>query len=124
MTKLAIGIMSGTLQDGVSVTLSSFDRGKIKIIGYRNFFYPDSLLHAISAARRISVREVSRLNISLGNYFADCVLKLLKASKVNSRKVAVIGSHGHTVYHGPKDHPQNTLQIGEPCVIAERTGIT
>jgi anhydro-N-acetylmuramic acid kinase len=43
---------------------------------------------------------------------------------VSPDKVECIGSHGQTIYHGPHDTVPNTFQLGEPAVIAERTGIT
>ncbi len=35
-----------------------------------------------------------------------------------------LGPHGQTFWHGPNAVPPNTLQIAEPAVIAERTGLT
>jgi anhydro-N-acetylmuramic acid kinase len=61
--------------------------------------------------------------MELGEQFARAARRLLRAAKTPPARVAVIGSHGHTVYHGPDDPVRSTLQIGEPAVIAERTGI-
>src|SRR5690606_34455960 len=53
--------------------------------------------------------------------FAEAVLQLLAEAGFAAEEIAVIGSHGQTIYHIPG---QSTLQIGEPAVIANRTGIT
>src|SRR6185295_11799618 len=49
--------------------------------------------------------------------------QLLRASRVSPRRVAVIGSHGHTIYHGASDPVRSTLQIGSSAVIAQRLGL-
>jgi anhydro-N-acetylmuramic acid kinase len=76
--------------------------------------------------------EVSQLNFLLGELFAKAALRVCRAAHVSPRRVSVIGSHGQTIYHqgGPAQVPghraavgPNTLQISEPAVIAERTGV-
>ncbi|PIR18747.1 MAG: anhydro-N-acetylmuramic acid kinase, partial [Elusimicrobia bacterium CG11_big_fil_rev_8_21_14_0_20_64_6] len=73
----------------------------------------------ILGAPGLSVAELSRLNFELGEAFASAALKISGRSRPS-----VIGSHGQTVWHGPNAVPPNTLQIAEPAVIAERTGVT
>jgi len=74
--------------------------------------------------------EVSGLNFLLGELFARAALKACRRFGTPSRQIALLGSHGQTVYHqgrgsrslGAGPMP-STLQIGEPAVIAARTGI-
>ena len=63
-------------------------------------------------------------DVRLGSLFADAALALLDAAGVGAREVAAIGSHGQTVYHAPGARVPCTVQLGDPNVIAERTGIT
>ncbi|MDP6958579.1 MAG: anhydro-N-acetylmuramic acid kinase, partial [Planctomycetota bacterium] len=58
--------------------------------------------------------EISSANFWLGGEFAKT------AAKVKGR-FDLIGSHGQTIWHDPG---RSTLQIGEPAIIAEKTGIT
>ena len=75
--------------------------------------------------------EISQLDFLLGELYGRAVLAALKKFRVAAAKVSLIGSHGQTIHHQGK--PSNflgaarvssTFQIGEPAVIAARTGIT
>ncbi len=123
MKKLAIGLMSGTSGDGVSLALCSFNKRQFQLLGYKTFSYPSALSNKILQGPSLKANEISQINMSLGIFFADSIQKFLKALRMAPSRIAVIGSHGQTIYHGPKDNPPNTFQIGEPSVIAERTGI-
>lgn len=124
MEKLALGLMSGTSADGCSVALASFSKNSCRVLAYRTYAYPSSLFKRILRGANLSAPEISGLNFEMGAHHAKAVLQFLKSEKVSAAKISVIGSHGQTLYHGPEDRVPNTLQVGEPAVIAERTGIT
>lgn len=120
---LALGIMSGTSADGVSAALGSFQNHSFEFIGDVTIDYPDSTLLMIRERGELSAARASLLNRELGEIFATAALKLLKKTHTKASDVACIGSHGQTIYHGPDDALANTFQLGDPAVIAERTGI-
>ena len=123
MPDLAIGLMSGTSCDGVSSALISFQANHFKIIASQTTVYPFSFMQRLKNSSRLSIAEISLLNMELGERFASAVLRLLRKTKTPARNISVIGSHGHTVYHGPTDMMPSTLQLGESSVISHRTGI-
>jgi anhydro-N-acetylmuramic acid kinase len=49
---------------------------------------------------------------------------VLRKSGLAKKDIRAIGSHGQTLRHRPRAAHPFTLQIGNPSVIAERTGIT
>lgn len=120
MALLALGIMSGTSADGVSLALVSISKSDLKVLAHTTYPYPDSLRKKILQAAELPGHELSRLNFELGHVFAGAALRFLKKEKVPSKRLFVIGSHGQTVCHGPEDNPPHTLQIGEPAVLAEK----
>lgn len=128
-----IGLMSGTSHDGVDAALVeiSLSRGRLRVRqrGFRTFPYPRTVrerLLRLSQGATINAGEVSQINFLLGELFARAALKLCHIMGVAPAQVNAIGSHGHTIYHRPRQRPGpgSTLQIGEPAVIAGRTGIT
>ncbi len=119
----AVGLMSGTSADGVSAALVSFRNRFFQLLRYRTFPYPQATRKKILNAEALSLKEIAQLDFELGRFFANVTLKFLRTEKINRRRIAVIGSHGQTIYHGPQDKPPCTFQIGEAAVICEQTGI-
>jgi 1,6-anhydro-N-acetylmuramate kinase len=73
--------------------------------------------------------EISQLNFRVGEEFAAAAIGACKKFRVRLGDVDLIGSHGQTIFHSGTavkfldGKTASTLQIGEPAVIAERTGI-
>ncbi len=120
---LALGLMSGTAGDGVSAAIASFKNRSFKLIAYETFPYPPSVRKKILHAEKLKTAEISGLHFLLGRIFADAAAKIIRRSRISPQRIRVMGSHGQTIYHGPRDPVPSTFQIGEAAVIAERTGI-
>ena len=128
-----VGLMSGTSVDGVDAAVVDIDRGKVKLLAFDTFAYPAALRRKIlNLCRPESARldDICHYNFVLGEVFADAVIKLCSNSGISLSSVDLIGSHGQTIYHKPSGKRfssrtiRSTLQIGEPSVITQRTGIT
>ena len=81
---------------------------------------------ALFETKHASAEDVCVMNFALGEWFAEAALDAIAAAGLSPEEVDLIGSHGQTIFHAPPggDLPASTLQIGEPSVIAERTGVT
>lgn len=133
---IVIGLMSGTSADGVDAAVVDIrgtgHRLAIKLLGHYGRSYSPRLRQRIlHVAERGTVAEVCHLNTLLGEVFAKTVLVAMTRCQVQPKQVKLIGSHGQTVHHLPEPIVErgvgpirSTLQIGNPAVIAERTGIT
>jgi anhydro-N-acetylmuramic acid kinase len=124
----ALGLMSGTSADGIDgVLVRLSDRPTLpEVQAAFHHHLPFSArqreaVFALFDPATASAERVCRMNFELGEWFATAALETLRAAGEAAQVVDVIGSHGQTVLHLP---PDSTLQIGEPAVIAERTGIT
>lgn len=121
MTRLAIGVMSGTSLDGVDAALVQLTAPThVELVAFHSepFGTADrtAMLHAMA---RGGVRDLALLNVELGAAFADAAQHLLVAADVDAREISFVASHGQTVWHEPG---RATLQLGDPAVIAERLG--
>jgi anhydro-N-acetylmuramic acid kinase len=130
---LALGIMSGTSADGIDVALVRISGRAATLVDFAAFPFPARVRNAIlqmGEGRPVTTREISQLNFLLGEEFAAAALAACRKFRVLPSRIAVIGSHGQTVFHQGVAAPfcgrriASTLQIGEPSVIAARTGIT
>jgi len=130
---LALGIMSGTSADGIDVALVRVGGRGASLEHFAAFPFPRSVQKAIlklGEGRAVTTGEISQLNFLLGELFAGAALDACKKFRVAPSQIDVIGSHGQTVFHQGTPalfygrRVASTLQIGEPAVIAARTGIT
>lgn len=127
MSSLFIGLMSGTSMDAADATLVNFSAGKSKLIATHRTPLTAELRAALLTLCVPGPNEIERmaeLDARLGELFAETVLALLKKSGVKATAVQAIGSHGQTIRHQPTGPYPFSLQIGNPALIAQRTGIT
>ena len=123
---LFIGLMSGTSMDAVDAALVDFvDRGATTVATH-SAPIPEGLRHELQALSQdpwSAAIRVWNADARVAELFACTALELLANAGVDARDVAAIGSHGQTVYHAPNATPPVTVQLGDPSVVAERTGI-
>ena len=122
-----IGLMSGTSLDGVDAALLDFSDGQAQIVATHSSALPSELKQQLLALCSPGDDEIRRMGIAdhqLGNLFAEACRQLLATSGITSAQVSAIGSHGQTIRHMPEGNTPFTLQIGDPNLIAQQTGIT
>jgi anhydro-N-acetylmuramic acid kinase len=129
--------MSGTSADGIDAALLEIGPGKpagrIKLVAFNTFPYTPDIRRQIlevSDPATGTVDKVCRLNFLLGELLAEAAQGIARQARLELARVDLIGSHGQTIQHLPRAEAydsysqRSTLQIGEPAIIAERTGIT
>jgi anhydro-N-acetylmuramic acid kinase len=134
---LVLGLMSGTSADGIDVALARISGAPphlhAKLLGHTSSKFPPPLrkeILRVAEQHPITAGELSQLNFRLGEVFAEAALAACRTFRVSPKRIALIGSHGQTIFHQGKPalylgrRTASTLQIGEPSVIAARTGIT
>ncbi len=128
---LFLGLMSGTSVDGIDAALVRFHGDGSQahpelVFGRTSPWEPalrDRLVALGQAAQTVTLDEVGELETHIGQAFAEAALATLLESGIEAGAVTAIGSHGQTLAHRPAAATPFTLQLGDPSVIAERTGI-
>ena len=125
--RLVAGLMSGTSLDGIDVAVVKIKGGgrqsELDLIKFITIPYDQATKREIlnvCGQAAVNVDDICRLNFKLGEIFAAAVTECCGQAEVPLNELDIIGSHGQTIRHLPGS---STLQIGEPAVIAERTGV-
>ena len=126
--ELFIGLMSGTSLDGVDGVLADFSEGRIAVRAYATAPFPSELRAELMALNTPGDNELHRAALAsngLARVYAGVVGQLLADSGTPARAVTALGAHGQTVRHRPTefDAVGYTLQINNPSLLAELTGI-
>jgi len=128
--------MAGTSFDGITAAVLQITgcgiETRIDLLEHATFPYDPEIkrvLLKVSTPESSSVELVSELNFVIGELFAEAARKIAEQAGLKPTDIDVIGSHGQTIYHSPIGGQTlwgapSTLQIGEPCIIAERMGVT
>ena len=131
MSRLFLGLISGTSADGIDAALVRFSDGPgtagLQLVAARTHPWDAAvrtrLVELGQGGEPHSLDELGHLDVQVGEAFAGAALALLEQAGVAPAQVTAIGSHGQTVRHRPHGPLPFTLQIGDGSVIAERTGI-
>jgi anhydro-N-acetylmuramic acid kinase len=135
-SRLVVGLISGTSMDGIDATLVRISgpatEPRVRMIAFETLAYPTALrqrLLGVAAGEPTTAGQISQLNFLLGKFFADAALRVCRKANVSPVRLAAISSHGQTIFHQGDPTLEggkmisSTLQIAEPAVIAERTGV-
>lgn len=131
---LIVGLMSGTSMDAIDAALVEIvpdDAPRTLRMRVVHF-----LMQPLDAGLREQVRQllpphqgstagVCEASVLLGEAFADAANAVVHAAGVAPAQIDLVASHGQTVYHQVAPGAvRSTLQIGDPSMIAARTGCT
>ena len=128
MPELYIGLMSGTSLDGVDGVLADFSAQPLRVLEHIAIAFDDVLKASLLALNTSAPDELHRAALAaneLVRVYGDVVSRLLSTSGTTASDVKAIGAHGQTVRHRPGefDGIGYTLQINNPALLAELTGI-
>jgi len=121
---LYIGVMSGTSLDGLDIALIE-QSPAIKLIATHYIPMPDTLRTELLALCASGADEIARSAIAQQNWVklaAQGIHALLDQQNLKPQDIRAIGSHGQTIRHEPARG--FTVQIGNPALLTELTGIT
>lgn len=119
-----IGVMSGTSLDGLDIALIE-QSPAIRLIATHYIAMPETLRAELLSLCASGPDEIARSAMAQQHWVklaAQGIHSLLQQQQLQAQDIRAIGSHGQTVRHEPSRG--FTVQIGNPALLTELTGIT
>ncbi|WP_028633510.1 anhydro-N-acetylmuramic acid kinase [Pseudomonas parafulva] len=120
---LYIGVMSGTSLDGLDIAL--VEQGEqLHLLATHYLPMPAELRQALLSLCSSGPDEIARAALAENRWATlagEGVAQLLARQGLSPEDIRAIGSHGQTIRHEPARG--FTVQIGNPALLAEVTGI-
>jgi anhydro-N-acetylmuramic acid kinase len=128
VSELYIGLMSGTSLDGVDGVLAEFGAEQMRVLQHAHLPFAKPLIAELLSLNSPGPDELHRAALAanaLTRVYAQVVNQLLVGADFRPSAVTAIGAHGQTVRHRPQefDGTGYTLQLNNPALLAELTGI-
>ncbi|MDO7896539.1 anhydro-N-acetylmuramic acid kinase [Pseudomonas citrulli] len=121
---LYIGVMSGTSLDGLDIALVELSPA-INLVATHYIPMPASLRAELLELCSSGPDEIARSAVAQQNWVtlaAKGINALLNEQRLKPEDITAIGSHGQTIRHEPARG--FTVQIGNPALLSELTGIS
>jgi anhydro-N-acetylmuramic acid kinase len=129
---LFIGLMSGTSLDGADGVVVDYSRGALRVVAAATEPFSSPFRAELLALNSPTHNELHRAAVAgnqIAAVYAKVVHALLAKADLQASQIEAIGAHGQTVRHQPQrtsDEPAGagyTLQLNNPALLAELTGI-
>jgi len=131
---LVLGLISGTSLDAIDAAVVEITRHdsalEISLVSWAEAPWPAELRDRLRGwsdpTATVAPGDLAVASMAVGEAFATAALELVQEAGVAIGEVDLVVSHGQTIHHRIDDAGRAlaTLQIGEPAVLAERTGRT
>lgn len=120
----AIGLMSGSSLDGLDIVFAEIEENRgawsYEIKAADCYEYNEVWKQKLAGAKNLNAQGYFLLHADYGKFLAASVNKFIEENNLFHR-VQLIASHGHTVFHEPKNGV--TTQLGCGATLAALTGI-
>ena len=125
MSDIYIGLMSGTSLDAMDAAAVDFAGPGPTLLARHSAEWPTGLkakIQQLCQPGHDEIRLLAEVDPAIAYVAAETVNALLDKAGLTPDQVRAIGSHGQTIRHIPESG--YTLQIGDPNILVEQTGIT
>lgn len=127
---LGIGVMTGTSLDGVDLCLVEIvdELKNTKLMKFESLPYSEGLIQSIRAKLKdpvLSLEAITILDFEIGEELGSAINRFIEKNEIDRSQVDYVAIHGQTMWHNSKANGMlpSTLQIGNPSVVAQRTGL-
>lgn len=124
--ELYVGTMSGTSLDALDCAVFDCEAHQVKLIANHSIKYPAELRQKILRLAQnapMPIAEIGHIDNELGQLYGEAIIQLLHKANLKASQIQAIGNHGQTVWHQPSGEHRFSIQLGNPNIIAARTGI-